>query len=558
MKISQRTVPWLIAMLAALLFLPGLGQVPLFDWDEINFAESAREMLASGEWSIVQINYQPFWEKPPLFIWFQALSMQVLGVGEYAARFPNAIVGILTLITLYFIGRREGSEKLGLFWAMLHGCSILPHLYFRSGIIDPWFNYFIFLGIYFAYRYLQGDGKSGLYWILASATSVGASMLTKGPVGPLIFGLVAVIFLILRSSYWRKVRLGPVAVFLVGFVLIGGAWFLWQILDGRGEVVQDFITYQIRLLQTEDAGHRGFFGYHAVVLLLGVFPASPLALKPLFSRTVESGGKGEWIRLMKITFWVILVLFSIVQTKIIHYSSMAYFPLTFLGALFLEQLSFDKTRVAGWQKGMLIGLGLLFGLVVMVLAWGPELQAYLRDAEWIKDPFARGNLEAAVNWRRVEWLPAIPMLIGVGFLMVGAKGRMVQKLVVLSFGTLLFTAGALALVVPGVEEISQAAAIEFFEDKADEEAYLTTLYYKSYAPYFYGRISPPVEEVPRYAIGLIREVTDRPVYVAAKIQREQRIQQDFPELTLLYRKNGFLFYVKKSVKQTSRDGDNEN
>ena len=30
---------------AALLFLPGLGAVHLFDWDEINFAEIAREMV---------------------------------------------------------------------------------------------------------------------------------------------------------------------------------------------------------------------------------------------------------------------------------------------------------------------------------------------------------------------------------------------------------------------------------------------------------------------------------------------------------------------------------
>jgi 4-amino-4-deoxy-L-arabinose transferase-like glycosyltransferase len=57
----------LIAVVAALLFFHSLGRVPLFDWDEINFAESAREMIETGNYMQVQINYEPFWEKPPLF-----------------------------------------------------------------------------------------------------------------------------------------------------------------------------------------------------------------------------------------------------------------------------------------------------------------------------------------------------------------------------------------------------------------------------------------------------------------------------------------------------------
>jgi len=54
------------------MFYIGLGHVHLFDWDEINFAESAREMISSGDYMRVQINYSPFWEKPPLFFGFRS------------------------------------------------------------------------------------------------------------------------------------------------------------------------------------------------------------------------------------------------------------------------------------------------------------------------------------------------------------------------------------------------------------------------------------------------------------------------------------------------------
>ena len=68
-----------IAIAALLLFVPGLGAVHLFDRDEINFAEIAREMLVTGQWSQPSVGFRPFYEKPPLFMWLQAASMSIFG-----------------------------------------------------------------------------------------------------------------------------------------------------------------------------------------------------------------------------------------------------------------------------------------------------------------------------------------------------------------------------------------------------------------------------------------------------------------------------------------------
>ena len=96
----------LIILIGTALFVPFLGEVHLFDWDEINFAECAREMIVSGNYSSVTINFLPFWEKPPLFIWMQVLSMKLFGINEFAARFPNAICGIVTMLVLFNIGKK--------------------------------------------------------------------------------------------------------------------------------------------------------------------------------------------------------------------------------------------------------------------------------------------------------------------------------------------------------------------------------------------------------------------------------------------------------------------
>ena len=146
--------------MALLSFLPFLGFVNLFDWDEINFAEAAREMIVSGNYSTVTIDFKPFWEKPPLFFWMQVLSMKLFGINEFAARFPNAIAGVLTLLTFFEVGNKLKGKPFGLIWSLLYLCSVLPHLYFKSGIIDPWFNLFIFLGVLSTYFYLNNrNGK---------------------------------------------------------------------------------------------------------------------------------------------------------------------------------------------------------------------------------------------------------------------------------------------------------------------------------------------------------------------------------------------------------------
>ena len=110
----------IIVLIACLLFFPFLGHVHLFDWDEINFAECAREMIVSKDYLRAQIDFMPFWEKPPLFIWLQVAAMKIFGIGAYAARFPNALTGVITLVTIFYIGKRVANEKMATWWVLLY------------------------------------------------------------------------------------------------------------------------------------------------------------------------------------------------------------------------------------------------------------------------------------------------------------------------------------------------------------------------------------------------------------------------------------------------------
>jgi 4-amino-4-deoxy-L-arabinose transferase-like glycosyltransferase len=214
---SKNLAQILIALSAVVLFLP-IQSINLFDWDEINFAEAAREMLVTGDYLRVVIDYQPFWEKPPLFIWLQAISMSLFGVNEFAARLPNLVCGVATFLVLYNVGSQLFDKNFGLLWVLAYAGCFLPQLYFMSGIIDPVFNLFIFLSIY----YLHQSFMSGLdnRWVALSGLFIGLALLTKGPVALLIYGLTAIALYLmnrdkLNASFNRVVKQGSIFVMVV-------------------------------------------------------------------------------------------------------------------------------------------------------------------------------------------------------------------------------------------------------------------------------------------------------------------------------------------------------
>lgn len=163
------------------------GGVHLFDWDEINFAECSREMMLTSDYLRLQIDYRPFYEKPPLFIWLQVISMKIWGINEYGARFPNAVAGIVTLLLVYRLGKSYRDRQLGWLWVLCYTGSLLPYFYFKSGIIDPVFNLFIFLGIWqLSEPKLKNTIWAGVFTGLAVLTK-GAGSLAAGHVDLAVF-----------------------------------------------------------------------------------------------------------------------------------------------------------------------------------------------------------------------------------------------------------------------------------------------------------------------------------------------------------------------------------
>ncbi len=535
----------LIGLLALTLFLPFIGNVHLFDWDEINFAESAREMIVTGDYLTVRINFKPFWEKPPMFIWMQALSMKLFGTGEFAARFPNVVCGIFTLILIYRAGCRIYDHRFGWFWVLAWTGSLLPFIYFKSGIIDPWFNYFIFAGL-FQVVFLPEIRERVVRYrrIVFAGVLIGLAILTKGPVALLIFMLTVMVYWLL-DRYAFRIPFRELILFFLATGLVGGMWFILQALAGNYHVIAGFIDYHIRLFRTRDAGHGGFFLYHFVVIFLGVFPASVFAL-PSFARNYFDGTfQKKFKRWMLILFWVVLILFTMVRTKIVHYSSLAYYPVTFLGAIGLYNLYHRRLRSVRWFLILTLSMGFLYGLAVAGIPVIMQNKEWVTASGLIGDPFALGNLQAPVRWPARSMLPGLLYLLLLLVITCLVFGRGIIRSAILIFpATALFVFYSLVVFVPRIEHYSQRTAIEFYREKQDEDCYVNTLGFKSYAHLFYTRKKIPGNPDSYDQKWLLRGELDKPAYFVTRNYKKDHYLKEYPGLELLYEENGFVFLAR--------------
>ena len=527
-----------------------LGRLHLFDWDEINFAEGAREMLVTGDYRSVQIGFQPFAEKPPLFMWVQALSMRIFGVGEFAARLPNAMVGIITLVGIYIVGRQLFDRRFALWWALAFGGSLLPNLYFRSGIIDPLFNLLIFTGIVALFAFQR---RRQLVLLVVAGISIGLAVLTKGPVGLLLPGLTWMAFWAVRRKS-MAMPIVPMFIWVTIAVIVAAPWYVLAGQQGAGvgtgNFVGAFVARQLELLRTGVAGHTGPWYFHFVVLAVGCFPASVFAVSALGRSAGDSPAQRDFRLWMISLLIIVLVVFSLVQTKIVHYSSLAYFPITFLAAQALTDV--EKTW---WPRYWSIaggGIGLIWAAVFLAIPTVGLMIGHnqLDLVRVVRDPLVRATLAARVGWSPADLVVGGTYLLAIWLALATLRRKDTKRFAAIFFvATASIVPLALVRIAPKIERYTQATPIAFYESLRGCQCYVAPLGYKSYAHLFYARV-PPERSARAARVGggpdhfeewLLTGPIDRPAYFVSKIDKADR-WRGRPGLQAIGERNGFVFF----------------
>lgn len=354
----------------AAVYLPNLGSPYLWDVDEGNNAECAREMYAANNWVVPTFNFQLRTDKPALLYWLQMAAYHAFGVNEFSARLPSALAVLGAAAVLYFLGRGMFGAPSALFAALALLAS--PGAAGAGHFANP--DALLLLcstaALALFWQEMASPGRASM---LAVGACCGLGVLAKGPVG---FALPAAVgFLYLLWAGRLTWLLTPrVLLLLLGLVLVAGPWYALVAAETKGLWVREFWTKHNagRALNVME-GHGGPVVYYLLVLLPGLLPWSVFvgpALWDAWARRADEEGGAARKYLMT---WaaVYVAFFSLASTKLPNYVLPAYPALCLLLGHWARRWLEGEAPLPAWleRAGLwalgLAGVGITAGMLIV-------------------------------------------------------------------------------------------------------------------------------------------------------------------------------------------------
>lgn len=369
----QRRPMVFIALLAALAALAGVFTLPPLDRDESRFAQATAQMLETGDFVQIRFQDEARNKKPVGIHWMQAVTTGLLTGPEARAiwsyRIPSVLGAILAALACFWGGAKLVGREAALAGAALLAVTVLLGIEGGIAKTDAMLAGLTTLAMAALANLRAGGGTKTalLFW-----AAIGAGILIKGPVTPMVAGLaIAVLLVWERRAAWLKPLLwwpGPVLA-----VAIALPWLIAVQLATGGDFLREALGDDLgpKLVSGHER-HGGWPGYHLLLLPVLFVPAVFFLLPGARHTVAALRGKLDDTQAAAARFlvaWAVPVwlVFEILPTKLPHYVLPAYPALALIAGWGLMTLARSGAglRVAYALPGLL-GAVILTALIAAV------------------------------------------------------------------------------------------------------------------------------------------------------------------------------------------------
>lgn len=313
MSINVRLLIMLIAVAATVRIVLSFI-VPFADTTESRYADIARMMLETNDWITPwYAPGEPFWGKPPLSFWSQALAFKLFGLNEIAGRLPSLLMSVLTAWLVYIgtvllgtVVSNSGSaqkksapelHEQGLVAVLIYCTMSLPFISAGTVMTDTYFVFATTLTLVSLFAVLLGQKKR---WQWSFFAGIGLGLLAKGPLVLVLCGIPIFFWLLLTRQWvllWRSL---PWSKGILLSMLIAAPWYVLAEIKTPGFINYFLIGEHVsRFLVSDWPGDR-YGDAHDITrgtiwlyLLLASFPWGIAAAALLCWRRLM-GGKHSW------------------------------------------------------------------------------------------------------------------------------------------------------------------------------------------------------------------------------------------------------------------------
>lgn len=384
---------WLALALTVILALPGFFSVPPVDRDEVLFAQSSAQMLASGDPVDIRFADQVRYKKPVGIYWVQSLMAAVTGQPQaiQSFRLVSLLGGLVAVGFTYAIAARVMPPAGATLAAVMLGASFILGAEMRLAKTDAFLlGSIVAAGFVLARLWLPaGRGQSVvlprplalLFWVALSV-----QILVKGPIGPLVT------LPLLAGLCWLRRDLAILRALrpLAGLALTAALVLPWLVAitirsDGAfwtASVGEDMLAK----VGGAKESHGAPPGSYLVGLWLTFWPAAMLfgaALPAIWRHRRDP--VVAFAACWAIPFWLV---FELTPTKLVHYTMPTYPVLALLAA-------WSFTTHGAGSRLVARGLALVPFLLLAALIYGAaEVGGELAWTYWT----GAVALVAAVLW----------------------------------------------------------------------------------------------------------------------------------------------------------------
>ena len=446
-----------LTIFMSMLYLLNLGSYPLYTKGEPREAVTIFDIVSGGGWILPLRAGVEIPSKPLLMHWIAALLCILVGaVNEWTVRIPSALFAIGGVIVCYLYVRRLFSARAGFIAALILGTSVQ---YLQAGTgarVDMTLTFFLEIAFFEFLLIAEGLTRRRALLYIAIAMAV----LTKGPVGAVLPGLVALIWIAMHWR-WHVLRDLNLARGILIVLVLAGWWYVAASIIGGSAFIQKQLIAEnvVRFVGAAKfhEGHAHDFYYLELALLAGFLPWTPM-LALVILRAIRAPLRND-SRLNYLMIWIVAVLlfYSLAHSKRGVYLFSLYPALATMVALYIV----DAIDSASSSARLMTFLSSLYGaalavvgaaalLAIAMLAAWPAALATILNLGGIIDPDFIAALQSSVITEFAIAIATPILIIAIGLYLIRSTSAAHKLALGVAAGMGLLAIEANAVVMPAI------------------------------------------------------------------------------------------------------------
>jgi 4-amino-4-deoxy-L-arabinose transferase-like glycosyltransferase len=202
MKLIKRVDGWLLGIVLISIFLHfyHIGNAG----SNVYYTAAAKSMTANWKaFLFASLDPEGFItvDKPPVALWFQALSVAIFGVSDWSVLLPEALAGVGSTLLIYFIVRPFAGKVAARWSSLIFACTPIFVAVARTNNIDA---ILIFTLLVAAWTLMKAVRKQRLSWLLISFALVGVGFNIKMLQAYMVLPAFYLFYWLARKASWKK------------------------------------------------------------------------------------------------------------------------------------------------------------------------------------------------------------------------------------------------------------------------------------------------------------------------------------------------------------------